>query len=149
MSRQSKETSAMSIDDEKREPKGEEVTVLPIVEETLHVSKRDVVTGRVRVRTVTDLSEERVRQELSGQHVEVERVPVDVLIERDAAPPEPRTEGDVTIVPILEEVLVVEKRLLLKEELRITRHRTTNVTEVAVPLRKQRAEIERLKDESK
>ena len=149
MSRQSKETSAMSIDDEKREPKGEEVTVLPILEETLHVSKRDVVTGRVRVRTVTDLSEERVRQELSGQHVEVERVPVDVLIERDAAPPEPRTEGDVTIVPILEEVLVVEKRLLLKEELRITRHRTTNVTEVAVPLRKQRAEIERLKDESK
>ena len=149
MSRQSKETSAMSIDDEKREPKGEEVTVLPIVEETLHVSKREVVTGRVRVRTVTDLSEERVRQELSGQHVEVERVPVDVLIERDAAPPEPRTEGDVTIVPILEEVLVVEKRLLLKEELRITRHRTTNVTEVAVPLRKQRAEIERLKDESK
>ena len=149
MSRQSKGTSAMSIDDEKREPKGEEVTVLPIVEETLHVSKREVVTGRVRVRTVTDLSEERVRQELSGQHVEVERVPVDVLIERDAAPPEPRTEGDVTIVPILEEVLVVEKRLLLKEELRITRHRTTNVTEVAVPLRKQRAEIERLKDESK
>lgn len=149
MSRQSKGTSAMSIDDEKREPKGEEVTVLPILEETLHVSKRDVVTGRVRVRTVTDLSEERVRQELSGQHVEVERVPVDVLIERDAAPPEPRTEGDVTIVPILEEVLVVEKRLLLKEELRITRHRTTNVTEVAVPLRKQRAEIERLKDESK
>ena len=139
----------MSIDDEKREPKGEEVTVLPILEETLHVSKRDVVTGRVRVRTVTDLSEERVRQELSGQHVEVERVPVDVLIERDAAPPEPRTEGDVTIVPILEEVLVVEKRLLLKEELRITRHRTTNVTDVAVPLRKQRAEIERLKDESK
>ena len=149
MSRQSKETSAMSIDDEKREPKGEEVTVLPIVEETLHVSKREVVTGRVRIRTVTDLSEERVRQELSGQHVEVERVPVDVLIERDAAPPEPRTEGDVTIVPILEEVLVVEKRLLLKEELRITRHRATNVTEVAVPLRKQRAEIERLKDESK
>ena len=149
MSRQSKETSAMSIDDEKREPKGEEVTVLPILEETLHVSKRDVVTGRVRVRTVTDLSEERVRQELSGQHVEVERVPVDVLIERDAAPPEPRTEGDVTIVPILEEVLVVEKRLLLKEELRITRHRTTNVTEVAIPLRKQRAEIERLKGESK
>jgi len=139
----------MSIDDEKREPKGEEVTVLPIVEETLHISKREVVTGRVRVRTVTDLIEERVRQELSGQHVEVERVPVDVLIERDAAPPEPRTEGDVTIVPILEEVLVVEKRLLLKEELRITCHRTTNVTEVAVPLRKQRAEIERLKDESK
>jgi stress response protein YsnF len=139
----------MSIDEEKRRPKGEEVAVLPIVDESLHVGKRQVVTGRVRVRTVTDLSEERIRQELSGQHVEVERVPVDVLVERDATPPEPRTEGDVTIVPILEEVLVVEKRLLIKEELRITRHRTTNVTDVAVPLRKQRAEIERLKGDSK
>ena len=138
----------MSIDDEKREPKGEEVTVLPIVEETLNVSKRDVVTGRVRVRTVTDLSEERVRQELSGQHVEVERVPVDVLIERDAAPPEPRTEGDVTIVPILEEVLVVEKRLLLKEELRITRHRHDERHRGCGSPAKQRAEIERLKDEA-
>ncbi len=97
---------------------------------------------------MTDLSEERVHQDLSGQHVEVERVPIDVLVERDAAPPEPRIEGEVTIVPILEEVLVVEKRLLIKEELRITRHETTNVTDIAVPLRKQRAEIERLKGDT-
>ncbi len=138
----------MTIENDRPEPKSEEATVLPLVEETLQVSKRDVVTGRVRIRTVTDLSEERVHQDLSGQHVEVERVPIDVLVERDAAPPEPRIEGEVTIVPILEEVLVVEKRLLIKEELRITRHETTNVTDIAVPLRKQRAEIERLKGDT-
>jgi len=135
-------------DNEKPDPDPGDVTVFPLVQETLNVSKRDVVTGRVRVRTVTDLGEERIRQELSGQHVEAERVPIDALVERNAAPPEPRTEGNLTIVPILEEVLVVEKRLLLKEELRITRHATTELMDVAVPLRKQRAEIERLKDDT-
>jgi stress response protein YsnF len=35
--------------------------------------------------------------------------------------PEIRTESDVTILPVVEEVLVVEKRLVLKEELHIRR----------------------------
>ena len=49
--------------------------------------------------------------------------------------------------PVLEEVLVVEKRLLLKEELRITRHATTEVAELPVTVRKQRAVVERLSSE--
>ena len=52
-----------------------------------------------------------------------------------------------TVVPILEEVLIVEKRLLLKEEVRITRHSTTDVVETPVTLRKQRAIVERLDSE--
>jgi len=56
--------------------------------------------------------------------------------------PEIRTEGDVTIVPVLEEVLVVEKRLVLKEELHIRRRIETETVEVPVILRKQRAIIE-------
>jgi stress response protein YsnF len=55
-----------------------------------------------------------------------------------------RTEGDVVIVPVLEEVLVVEKRLVLKEELHIRRDATRENVEVPVTLRKQRAVIERL-----
>jgi stress response protein YsnF len=47
----------------------------------------------------------------------------------------------------LEEVLVVEKRLLLKEELRITRDATTEVAELPVTVRKQRAVVERLSSE--
>jgi hypothetical protein len=34
--------------------------------------------------------------------------------------PEVRVEGNVTIIPVLEEVLVVEKRLVLKEKLHIS-----------------------------
>jgi stress response protein YsnF len=58
--------------------------------------------------------------------------------------PEIRTEGDVTIVPVLEEVVVVEKRLVLKEELHIRRSVKTETVEVPITLRKQRAVVERL-----
>jgi stress response protein YsnF len=68
-------------------------------------------------------------------------VPVDRVVE---TAPETRTEGDVTIVPVLEEVLVVEKRLVLKEELHIRRRVETETAEVPVTLRKQRAIVERL-----
>jgi hypothetical protein len=54
----------------------------------------------------------------------------------------------VTIVPVLEEVLFVEKRLVLKEELHIRRQATTETVEVPVTLRKQRAIVERVAGEN-
>jgi stress response protein YsnF len=122
-------------------------TVLPIVEEEVQVGKRRFETERVRVRTVTDSAQEFVRQELTGEHLEVERVVIDLLIEPGADLPRTRTEGNVTILPILEEVVVVEKRLRLKEEVRITKRVTTELTETPMTVRKQRAVIERLNSE--
>ena len=114
--------------------------VIPLVEETASVGKRQVVTGRVRVQTVTDTVEELARADLQTETVEVTRVPVDRVVE---TAPEIRTEGDVTIVPVLEEVLVVEKRLVLKEELHIRRRVANEAVEVPVTLRRQRAVVER------
>jgi stress response protein YsnF len=114
--------------------------VLPLVEETATIQKREVVTGKVRVRTVTDTAEELARATLQSTAVEVTCVPVDQVV--DTAP-EIRTEGDVTIVPVLEEVLVVTKQLVLKEELHIRRRVESEAVEVPVTLRKQRAVVER------
>jgi len=114
---------------------------IPLVEEEAVVGKREVTTGRVRVHTRVDVVQEPVRASLQEEAVEVTRVPIDREI--DVAP-EIRTEDGVTIVPVVEEVLVVEKRLVLKEELHIRRHTRTEDVEVPVELRKQRAEIERL-----
>jgi stress response protein YsnF len=114
--------------------------VIPLVEETATVGKRQVVTGRVRVQTVTDIIEELAHADIERETAEVTRVPVDRIVE---SAPEIRTEGDVTIVPVLEEVLVVEKRLVLKEELHIRRSVRTETVEVPVTLRKQRAVVER------
>ena len=114
---------------------------LRLAEESLVVSKRPVVTGKVRVQTQTELVEEVASLNLDSDEVEVERVAIDREIDHV---PDVRTEGDVTIVPVVEEIVVVEKRLVLKEEIRITRRRASETVEVPVTLRKQRAVIERL-----
>jgi uncharacterized protein (TIGR02271 family) len=115
--------------------------VLPLLQEELHVNKRSVVTGKVRVRSLVEEVEDVARAALTEEHVEVTRIPIGREVE---TAPSVRTEGDVTIVPVMEEVLVVEKRLVLKEELHIRRSITREDVEVPVTLRKQRAVIERL-----
>ena len=115
--------------------------VLLLLEEELRVEKRNIVTGRVRVRSVVDTVEEIARAELEEERVDVTRVPIGREV---TTPPTVRSEGDVVIVPVLEEVLVVEKRLVLKEELHIRRYVARENFEVPVTVRKQRAVIERV-----
>lgn len=134
----------MSRDSQDHALRVDDALVVPIVEERLVVGKRDVEAGRVRVRTATDVVEEMVRQDLDGFEVEVSRVPIDRLVEPGAEPPRVRSEGETTILPVFEEVLVVEKRLLLKEELHVTRRQTTETVEIPVTVRRQRAVIERI-----
>ncbi|KAB0682751.1 DUF2382 domain-containing protein [Aureimonas leprariae] len=124
-------------------PEGEDATLV-VAEEALRVNKRDVVTGRVRVRTRTTSREAIAAADLAGETVEVVRKAVDREID---AVPEVRTEGDVTIVPVVEEVLVVETRLVLKEEIHIRRTRSVERFETPVVLRRQDASVDRLADD--
>jgi stress response protein YsnF len=55
-----------------------------------------------------------------------------------------REEGDTIIIPIVEEVLTIERRLVLKEEVRIRRIRETERYQERVTLRKQQAVVNRL-----
>ena len=111
-----------------------------MVEETARIDKREVQTGRVKVHLV-ETSEQMVREALSSQNVKVTRVPVDQPVTRV---PVIRTENGITIVPVLEEILVVEKRLILREELHIEQEVSHETVEVPVSLRKQRAVVERV-----
>ena len=116
---------------------------VPVIEEEAHVQKRTVTTGRVRVETVTEIHDEVATAELETSDVEITRVPVGREVEN---PPAIRTMGDTIVVPVLEEVLVVERRLMLKEELHITRRVTSETVDVPVRLRKQRAVVTRKHD---
>jgi len=118
-----------------------EVARIPLTEEVVNVSKREVVTGRVRIRTLEESTNKLVQQELDTAEVSVTRVPVNRIVDQ---PPVPRIEGNLTIVPVLEEVLVVEKKLLLKEEIHIHWTLTKETVEHSVTLRKQRAMIDEL-----
>ena len=95
--------------------------VVPILAEDVVVGKRAVETGRVRIHKTVQEHEEIVDEPLTQETVEVERVPINRIIER---PIPTRQEGDVTIISITKEVLVVEKRLMFTEEVRITRRKS-------------------------
>jgi stress response protein YsnF len=118
-----------------------DTTRIPLAKEQAEIQVEPKLAGRVRVTTKTHEIEDRATATLEHSDLQVTRVPIDQVV--DVAP-EVRVEGDVTIVPVLEEVLVVEKRLVLKEELHIKRVRNIETVDVPVKLRKQEATIERI-----
>ena len=120
------------------QPEREEM--IPLAEERIEVAKREVERGRVVVRKHVDTREEIAEAVLHQDELTVERVPLGVPV--DVAPPV-REEGDVLIVPVLEEQLVIQTRLILKEELRITRHRRSETFREPVRLRAERVEVAR------
>jgi len=115
--------------------------VVPVIEEELRVGKREIPSGKVRIHTLVDAIEDVAKATLEEEHVEVTRVPIGREVE---SLPSTRHEGDVLVIPVVEEILVVEKRLILKEELRISRHTTQENVEVPITLRKERAVVERI-----
>jgi uncharacterized protein (TIGR02271 family) len=118
----------------------EEVATIPLAEERLEVGKREVESARVRVRVAVDALEERIPAELSRDEVEVRRVPRNVAV---TELPAVRTEGETMIIPVVEEQLVVEKRMVLVEEIHVLRRTVTERRDIPVTLRAERAEIER------
>lgn len=117
--------------------------VIPVVREELHIGSREVDTGRgLRVRTTVTEQLAEVDQQLLRQEVSVERVPIDRIVALDEAPAT-RQEGATLVVPIVEEVLVVEKRLRIKEEVRITRTARPERHVEQVPLRTEHVSVER------
>jgi uncharacterized protein (TIGR02271 family) len=118
----------------------DEAGVLRLFAEDATVSRQVVETGRVRVAKVTRTRDHQVDELLARTSFEVNRVPVGRLI--DAMPPI-KEDGDLTIVPIVEETVVVERKLMLKEELHIRRVQTNERYQQTVKLRYQTAEVTR------
>jgi uncharacterized protein (TIGR02271 family) len=94
----------------------EATVVVPVIEEEIDVQTQQAETGKVRITKAVHEREVVVDEPLQRDEVEVERVPIERLVE--AAIPV-RYEGDTVIVSVMEEVLVVEKRWMLKEEIRL------------------------------
>ena len=113
--------------------------VIPVLREELKVSKREVETGRVVVHKTVSERDESVEMLLRQTDVSVERVPIGRTV---TEAPASREEGDVLIIPVLEEVLVVEKRLILKEELHIRKTTTERTAHEVVRLRTETVQIE-------
>jgi uncharacterized protein (TIGR02271 family) len=116
-----------------------EKKVIPVIEEQLHISKEWKETGRVLISKT--VAEEEVNYQVPVQQEElvIERKEINQYV--DEAPPATRYEGNTTIVSVLKEVLVVEKKLLLVEEVHITKRKTENVVSGTETLRKEEVNI--------
>ena len=116
-------------------------TVVPLLAEEVSVGKRVVETGRVQVTRVTHEREQLIDELLAHETVEIDRTPIGRQID---AMPAVRNEGDTVVIPIVEEVLVIERRLLLKEEVRVRRVRSMERHQESVTLRHHEAVVTRL-----
>ena len=109
------------------------VQVLHLHAEAAAVIKRTRQT-LVRVTSTTACHDEPVAAELAQTQVIVDRVPIGRIVE--AVPPV-RVEGGVTIMPVVEEELVLVRRLVLKEEVHLRTVRSVLPFAETVTLRRQ------------
>ena len=118
----------------------EQTEIVPIVEERLRVDKVERDQSRVVIRIKVSERTEYAELDLQGKAVVVERTPINRVV--DAAP-SVRREGDTLVVPVIEEIMVVEKRLLLKEEVRVRQEPVTRHVREFVVLRSEEASVDR------
>ncbi|MGB6231693.1 MAG: YsnF/AvaK domain-containing protein [Litorimonas sp.] len=115
--------------------------VFPLAEEIVSVTSREVEGDRVRVSIDTLTDVETVSQALRTETADVERVPINRALTEI---PDVRRDGDVTIIPVVRERLVLKKELVLVEEIHIRHTRTEKTVTRDVDVRRQEARVERL-----
>jgi uncharacterized protein (TIGR02271 family) len=119
--------------------------VIRLAAETLNVGKRVVETGRVRVRRTTTERTQKVNIPLASETVEIRRVPIGKQVKKA---PRVRETADEIIIPVVEEVVFFERRLVLKEELHVRKVRSVEKHVEEVTLRVQEATVDRVAPQS-
>jgi len=120
--------------------------VLTVTEERLDVSKRLIESGRaIRLRKLVHEEVVTVDEPLTTEVTEVERVAVGRPLDEPVAV---RHEGDVMVVPVVEERLVTRKQLVLVEEIRVTTRKLPRSLPVETTLRREEIIVERLDPDS-
>jgi uncharacterized protein (TIGR02271 family) len=117
-----------------------QTAAIPVFEETLRVDKTVRDADRVLIKTSVQERTEYAELELCSGEATIERFAVNRVVD---APPAIRQEGDTIIIPVLEEIMVVEKRLLLKEEIHIRRQDVVQHVREPIRLRSEEVSLER------
>jgi uncharacterized protein (TIGR02271 family) len=131
------------------DPDKQDSVTVPVLEEQLAVGTRRVDTGRgVRIHKTVSENPVTVDERLTRDEVEVRHVPVDRIVAAGEAPTT-RYEGETLVVPVLEEVLVVERRLRIREELHITTIRREERHLDTVMLKSEQVSVERFDEAGK
>ncbi|RIV23451.1 DUF2382 domain-containing protein [Fibrisoma montanum] len=114
---------------------------IPVIQEQVRIDKEVVETGHIRLSKLVHEEEQTVDVPTTHEEVNVHRVTINQYV--DVPPPPIRYEGDTMIIPILREVVVVEKRLVLVEEVHVTKRRTETHKPQQVTLRREEVVVQR------
>jgi len=115
--------------------------VIPVIVEEVDIQKRLVETGKVRITKVVHEHESSIQVPLCQEQVHITRVPMERVVD---GPIPVRYEGDTVIISRVEEVPVIEKRLVLKEEIHIRRQRLETQQVQHVTLRREDVRVDRI-----
>ncbi|WP_167784764.1 YsnF/AvaK domain-containing protein [Ramlibacter rhizophilus] len=121
-------------------PSSTDTAVVPVLEERLSVEHRVTDTGAVRLRKQVEEVTVRVDEAVVSETAEIERVRLDRVV---TEAPAVRHEGEVLVIPVVEERVITRTELVLVEEIRVTRRRETRPAHADVPLRRERVIVER------
>ncbi len=117
------------------ELEGETVRV-PVRAEELVVGTRPVQLGTVRLHKGVETGEQRLTVPLTREEVVVERIPADGF---DATAP---LDPGETIIPVVEERLVIETRAVVVAYVRVRKRRVTEQRDVRAPVRREVVTVE-------
>jgi uncharacterized protein (TIGR02271 family) len=123
-----------------RNSSGDVVAVVPVIHEEASVRRRVVETGRVRITKTVETVEETVDLPATHERVNVERVVVERMLDE---PVSSYYEGDTLVIPVMEEVVVLQKKLMLREEIRVTKIREESQHQEVVTLQAEHVTVER------
>jgi uncharacterized protein (TIGR02271 family) len=129
------------MEEDRVPPDETEDVVIPVIEEEVAAGTRAVKTGSVRVDKHVEKRIRKIAAPLLHEDVEVRHVPINRVVSEE---PKVRKKGDTLIVPVVEEEIVVTKRLVLKEEIHLVKRRTKDRFVREVELNRERAEVRRL-----
>ncbi|MBV9503061.1 MAG: YsnF/AvaK domain-containing protein [Acidobacteriaceae bacterium] len=115
--------------------------VIPVIREEVQADAVPKITGGVRVTKRTESHDEIVEQELRKTHVEVKRVKTERVVD---GPQPAQRDGKTLIVPIVSEVIRIQKQWVVTEEIHITENEARETVQNKVTLNRERADVERI-----
>jgi uncharacterized protein (TIGR02271 family) len=115
--------------------------VIPVIEERLRIDKEKEVTGKYIISKKIHSEEVEEDVSVTEENVSIVRKEFNQYI--DSPPPALRQEGDTTVISVVKEVLVVEKKLMLVEELHITKDIKQSTVPVKETIRKEEVNVKK------
>jgi len=119
---------------------------IPVVEEHIRIGTELVETGRVKIAKKILSEDVTLDVPVIHEEVDVERKEINQYVSE--LPPASRQEGNTTIISVFKEVVVIEKKILLVEEVHITKRLIESSVPIIDTIRKEEVTVTRTPTES-